>query len=102
MAPRRTGSTVPADTLTGIDSARQLGIASLHDLLGGVVPYDFVGTKAISHGLVSPDARAPEGWSHAFGPRIAPYVLARLHRVLGGGCPARRAGHAGRGQGACG
>lgn len=66
---------VPADTLTGIDSARQLGIASLHDLLGGVVPHDFVGTKAISHGLIAPDARAPEGWSHDFGARIAPYVL---------------------------
>jgi len=66
---------VPADTLTGLDSARQLGIGSLDDLLGGVVPYDFVGTKAISHELVSPDASAPEGWSHAFGARVRPHVL---------------------------
>lgn len=66
---------VPADTLTGIDSARQLGIESQQDLLGGVVPFDFVGTKAISHALVAPDAQAPEGWSHEFGQRVAPYVL---------------------------
>ncbi len=66
---------VPADTLTGVDSARQLGIAGLDDLLGGVVPHAFIATKAISHGLVAPDAAAPEGWNEAFAARIRGHVL---------------------------
>lgn len=66
---------VPADTLTGVESARQMGIAGLDDILGGVVPHAFIATKAISHGLVSPDAAAPEGWSEAFASRIRPHVL---------------------------
>ncbi|RZT39566.1 DUF3182 family protein [Cupriavidus agavae] len=66
---------VPSDTLVGLDAARQLGIAGLGDLFGGVVPHAFIGTKAISHGLVSPDARAPEGWSEDFAARVRPHVL---------------------------
>ncbi|MGO4303482.1 DUF3182 family protein [Cupriavidus sp. RAF12] len=66
---------VPAETLAGLDSARQLGIRSLQDLFGGVVPHAFVGTKAISHGLVAPDAPAPAGWSEDFAGRVRPFVL---------------------------
>ncbi len=66
---------VPADTLAGVDSARQLGITGLQDLFGGVVPHAFIGTKAISHGLVSPDARAPDGWSEDFAARVRDHVL---------------------------
>ncbi|WP_253700206.1 DUF3182 family protein [Cupriavidus pauculus] len=66
---------VPAHTLVGIDTARQLGIGSLQDLLGGVVPHAFIGTKVISHGLVAPDARAPEGWSADFTDRVRDHVL---------------------------
>jgi len=66
---------VPADTLSGVASARQLGIASHQDLFGGVVPHAFVGTKAITHGLVTPDAPAPVGWSEAFAARVRPHVL---------------------------
>ncbi|WP_254775922.1 DUF3182 family protein [Ralstonia sp. 25mfcol4.1] len=66
---------VPADTLTGVDSARQLGIAGLDDLLGGVVPHAFIATKAISHGRVAPDAAAPAGWSDTFAARIQGHVL---------------------------
>jgi len=66
---------VPADTLSGVASARQLGIASHQDLFGGVVPHAFVGTKAITHGLVAPDAAAPEGWNEAFAGRVRSHVL---------------------------
>lgn len=66
---------VPADTLTGVDSARQLGITALGDLLGGVVPHAFIGTKAISHGLIAPDAPAPDGWSEDFAARVRAHVL---------------------------
>lgn len=66
---------VPADTLVGIDYARQLGIAGIDDLFGGVVPHAFIATKAISHGLIRPDARAPEGWSGDFGARVRDCVL---------------------------
>jgi len=66
---------IPADTLVGVDTARQLGIQSLADLFGGVVPHAFIGTKAISHGLIAPDARAPEGWSEEFAAQVKPHVL---------------------------
>lgn len=66
---------VPADTLVGVDSARQLGIASIDDLFGGVVPHAFIATKAISHGLIRADARAPVGWSEDFAARVRDCVL---------------------------
>lgn len=66
---------VPEQTLIGLDHARQLGITSLQNLFGGVVPHAFIGTKAISHGLVSPDAQAPEGWSEAFAAHVRDHVL---------------------------
>lgn len=66
---------VPAQTLVGLDMARQLGIQGLQDLLGGVVPHAFIGTKAISHGLVAPDATAPEGWHEDFAARVRDHVL---------------------------
>lgn len=66
---------VPADTLTGLDTARQLGITALAHLFGGVVPHAFIGTKAISHGLVRPDAAAPDGWSEDFAARVRAHVL---------------------------
>jgi len=66
---------VPADTLSGVDSARQLGIATHQDLFGGVVTHAVIGTKAITHGLVAPDAPAPAGWSEAFAARVRPHVL---------------------------
>jgi len=66
---------VPTDTLVGVDAARALGIANDADLFGGVVPYAFVATKCISHPLVDERARAPEGWSDAFGQRVRDAVL---------------------------
>jgi hypothetical protein len=65
---------VPSNTLLGGEAA-SLGIRSEHDLFGGVVPYGFVATKAITHPLVDPDAHAPTGWSHEFGRRVQEAVL---------------------------
>jgi len=65
---------VPSDTLIGAE-AKALGIQGEHDLFGGVVPFSFVATKAITHPLVEPDAAAPVGWSHDLGPRLRDAVL---------------------------
>jgi len=66
---------VPTSTIVGAGYARSLGIRTEHDLFGGVVPYPFVGTKSITHPLVAPDARAPDGWSAAFGRDVRRAVL---------------------------
>jgi hypothetical protein len=55
---------VPHDALLSCEAAA-LGIEGPQQLFGGVVPHAFVATKAITHPLVSRDAAAPEGWSHA-------------------------------------
>jgi hypothetical protein len=65
---------VPSATLTSAAAAR-LGIASAQDLFGGVVPAPFVATKAITHSLVTGEARAPSGWSAEFPRRVAEVVL---------------------------
>jgi hypothetical protein len=66
---------VPATTLAGSETARALGIRSEHDLFGGVVPYRFTGTKAITHPLVHSGAFAPRGWSHGFACRVRQVTL---------------------------
>jgi len=66
---------VPSCTLTSAE-ADTLGIRGADDLFGGVVPHRFVGTKAISHPLVAPDAVAPPGWSGAFAQQVCDAVLA--------------------------
>jgi Protein of unknown function (DUF3182) len=66
---------VPADTLVGIEAARELGVARETDLFGGVVSYPFVATKTITHPLVHSSAAAPEGWSHDFARRVQDAVL---------------------------
>jgi Protein of unknown function (DUF3182) len=65
---------VPDDTLM-LDEALCLGIRSLHDLFGGVVPHPFVKTKSITHGLITSGADRPEGWSPAFAQRVRTVVL---------------------------
>jgi hypothetical protein len=57
---------VPSTTLVELKQAAQLGITGERDLFGGVVPYPFVATKAITHPLIAPKAFAPEGWSDTF------------------------------------
>jgi len=66
---------VPDDTLLR-GKADVLGVRAEKDLYGGIVPYPFVQTKAISHGLVDCAAARPEGWSVAFAERIEGVVLA--------------------------
>ncbi|WP_167561212.1 DUF3182 family protein, partial [Bradyrhizobium sp. AS23.2] len=65
---------VPSDTLM-LDEAQVLGIHSSQQLYGAVVPYPFVKTKAITHGLVGAHAPHPRGWSSAFADSIQSAVL---------------------------
>ncbi|OPA97599.1 biotin carboxylase [Pseudomonas fluorescens] len=66
---------LPTQTLVGLHQARELNINGPQDLWGGYVDHDFICTKAISHGLLSPEATAPEGWSPLFGERVRSVVL---------------------------
>jgi len=66
---------LPTQTLVGAEQARQLNIKGPQDLWGGYVEHDFICTKAISHGLLGPGAKAPEGWSPLFCQRVRPVVL---------------------------
>jgi hypothetical protein len=66
---------LPTETIIGEAMARNLGITGENDLFGGVAPYAFVPTKAISHGLVDATARSPEGWSPEFTRHTADSVL---------------------------
>jgi hypothetical protein len=76
-ARRRPGPVywVPSETVIGVDVAASFGMRGQHDLFGGVVPHPFVATKSITHPLVSPQARAPDGWSHGFARRLGDAVL---------------------------
>jgi hypothetical protein len=65
---------VPSETLHAAQAER-LGIRDSGDLFGGVVPWPFVATKAISHPLLAPDSPRPPGWSDAFAHRIGDAVL---------------------------
>jgi hypothetical protein len=65
---------VPDDTLM-MDEALHLGIRHPTDFFGGVVPYPFVKTKAITHELISNSADQPEGWSPMFAERVRDAVL---------------------------
>ena len=66
---------VPSHTLEPRDAPAALGIAGPQDCFGGWVPHGFIGSKLISHALVSPDAQAPEGWSSEFGNAARELVL---------------------------
>jgi hypothetical protein len=66
---------VPSDTLVGIEQTARLGVTGEHHLFGGVVPYPFMATKAITHPRVEPDAAAPEGWSDLFPNQVQAVVL---------------------------
>jgi len=66
---------LPTQTLVGVAAARQLGVKGPEDLWGGYVDHDFICTKAISHGLRTKDAHAPQGWSPLFSERVRSVVL---------------------------
>ena len=65
----------PSSTVVGLERAHELGIRTEQDLFGGVVPRPFMANKAITHPLVTPDAVAPEGWSHDFPRQVQNSVL---------------------------
>lgn len=65
---------VPSCTLTW-DEAARLGIRGPEDLFGAVVSSACMGTKAIAHPLVAPDAVAPPGWNAAFPQAVQDLVL---------------------------
>jgi hypothetical protein len=65
---------VPDDTLM-LDEALCLGIRSVNDLFGGVVPHPFVKTKSITHRLITSGADRPQGWSPVFAQRVRKVVL---------------------------
>jgi len=69
------GYAVPNDTLDSVERAHALGIHGEDDLYGGVVPFPFVATKAITHPLVKPQAAAPPGWQPSFADRVRDVVL---------------------------
>jgi len=66
---------VPHRTLVGRALAQRVGIRTPDDLYGGVVPYAFQATKAITHRLVGPRAHRPPGWSARFAEAIHEAVL---------------------------
>ena len=66
---------LPTQTLVGPAQARALNVKGPDDLWGGYVDHAFICTKAISHGLLSPAATAPEGWSPEFCERVCTVVL---------------------------
>jgi hypothetical protein len=66
---------LPTQTIVGPASAHALGIKGPDDLWGGFVEHDFICTKAISHGLRSHLAHAPQGWSPLFSERVRNVVL---------------------------
>ncbi|MGY6186839.1 DUF3182 family protein (plasmid) [Paraburkholderia strydomiana] len=65
---------IPDHTLT-LTEAHRLGVRSVRDLFGGVVPFPFVATKLIAHPLTEDAQVAPPGWSRLFGEHTASLVL---------------------------
>ncbi len=65
---------VAARTLL-VDEARAHGLLDASMLLGGVVPSAHVATKAITHPLIDPHARAPAGWNAGLGGLLSAHVL---------------------------
>ena len=65
---------VPADTLLDAQAA-SLGIRTIDDLFGGVVPYPFVATKTVTHPALMPGSQVPKGWSRTLAQRLGDAVL---------------------------
>ena len=65
---------VPRDTLIAetMTSKTRLSIGTL---LGGLTPYRFAATKAITHGLIGKDAAHPEGWCASMAERLGDAAL---------------------------
>lgn len=77
-ADRHAGQNVyllPTQTLVGPDQIQPLGVKGPKDLWGGYVEHDFIGTKAISHGVLNEQAVVPPGWSPLFAELTRDVVL---------------------------
>jgi hypothetical protein len=57
---------IPSETVVGLELAKSIGLHGEDDLFGGVVPHAFIASKAITHPLVSPNSKRPEGWNPQF------------------------------------
>lgn len=66
---------VPTETLITTSGANQLDLSDEKHLFGGIAPFPFVATKAITHPLVGPHAVAPLGWSEPFTQQVEHAVL---------------------------
>jgi hypothetical protein len=67
---------VPDRTIIGVARAGRLGITRAADLYGGVAPHSFVAGKAITHGLIGPQAKAPKAWVASLADALRDVVLA--------------------------
>jgi hypothetical protein len=67
---------VPARTLVmSLQEAKERGITSSDDFLGGIVPESYIGTKAITHQVVAHTIHKPASWSHRFADAVKEVVL---------------------------
>lgn len=66
---------VPDETLLDPDKYRALGIRGAGDLFGGLAPYPFMATKAITHPLLDSPQKVPHGWSERFSEQAAAGIL---------------------------
>ncbi|MDR5769989.1 DUF3182 family protein [Caballeronia sp. LZ028] len=65
---------VPVDTLPS-EVAQQIGVTSDDDLFGGVVPFPFIATKVVVHGLPPGASVKPDGWDDSLADRLRHLVL---------------------------
>lgn len=65
---------VPRDTLIDETMASKTRL-STGTLLGGLVPFRFAATKAITHGLMDAGSPCPQGWSPAMAERLGDAAL---------------------------
>ncbi|HCN45139.1 MAG TPA: DUF3182 domain-containing protein, partial [Pseudomonas sp.] len=65
---------LPTTTLIDPGYSRQLGITSIDDFFGGLVPHPYMATKAISHPLPA-GAIFPKGWTDDFARRASDALL---------------------------
>lgn len=65
---------LPSHTLLQHE-AKALGIKSLQDLYGGVVPYPFLLHTTLNHPIHHPSMNSPEGWNNDLALVLQPYVL---------------------------
>jgi hypothetical protein len=66
---------VPDETLCPPEAAAVLGIRDTFDFFGGIVPFPFVATKCVAHGLVDPGSQRPPGWVEELAPALEGLVL---------------------------